>query len=84
MPEARDWLIIRVSGCTIICLICFCNLLEILSIPELVLFGRFMINAKTNILSTGVKWKFGSELVLLSKYVSNEGILSDCSKEDDN
>ena len=44
MPEVRDWLIMRVSGCTIICLICFSNLLEILSIPELVLFGRFVIN----------------------------------------
>ena len=62
----------------------FSNLLEILSIPELVSFGKFVINAKTNFSSTGMKWKFGSERVLLSKYVSNEGILSDCSIEDDN
>ena len=55
MPEVRDWLIIRVSSCTIISLICFSYLLEILSIPELVLFGRFVINDKTNFSSTGMK-----------------------------
>ena len=75
MPEVRDWLIIKVSSCTIICLICFSNLFEILSIQELVSFGRFVINAKTNFSSTGMKWKFGSEPVLLFNYVSNEGIL---------
>ena len=69
MPEVRDWFIIIVSGCTVICLICFSYLLELLSIPELVLFGRFVINSSSN----GVKGKFGCERVLLSKYVSNEG-----------
>ena len=47
MPEVRDWFMIRDSGCTIICFICFRNLFEILSIPELALFGRFVINVRT-------------------------------------
>ena len=74
-----------VNGCTIICFIRFNNLFEMPSIPELVLFWRFKISVKTKSSVTGVKWKLKHGLALSSpKYVSNDGILSDSSKEEDN
>ena len=55
------------------------------SIPELVLFWRFENSVQTKSSVTGVKWKLKSGLTLSSpKYVSNDGILSDFAKEEDN
>ena len=52
---------------------------------ELVLFWRSEISVKTKSSITGVKWKLKSGFTLSSpKYVSNDGILSDFSKEEDN
>ena len=74
-----------VNGCTIICFIRFNNLFETPSVPEFVLFWRFEISVKTKSSATGVKWKLKSGLTLSSpKYVSNDGILSDSLKEEDN
>ena len=55
------------------------------SILELVSFWRFEISVKTKSSVTGVKWNLKSGLTLSSpKYASNDGILSDSSKEEDN
>ena len=76
----------RINVCTIvICIIRFNNLFEIPSISELVIFWKFEISVKTSSSVTGVTWKLKFRLTLSSpKYVSNDGILSDSSKEVDN